>query len=61
LASLIHKVKGGAQLLSAQRFMKQCEALEIGGSVSDRVNAFIALLEEQNQIIDCYMAKYTSN
>jgi two-component system sensor histidine kinase EvgS len=57
LASMIHKIKGGAQLLSAQRFMKQCEALEIRGPVSDRVKAFIELLEEQNQIIDCYVAK----
>jgi two-component system sensor histidine kinase EvgS len=60
LVSLIHKVKGGAQLLNAQRFMKQCEALEMGGSVSDRVNAFIQLLEEQNQIIERYVAKYAS-
>lgn len=61
LGSMIHKIKGGAQLLSAQRFMKQCEALEIGGTVSDRANAFVALLEEQNQIIDCYLTKYASH
>jgi two-component system sensor histidine kinase EvgS len=58
---MIHKIKGGAQLLSAQRFIKQCEALEIGGTVSDRANAFVALLEEQNQIIDCYLTKYASH
>jgi two-component system sensor histidine kinase EvgS len=60
LASMIHKIKGGAQLLSAQRFIKQCETLEKEGAVPDRANAFIALLEEQNQIIDCYLTKYAS-
>jgi two-component system sensor histidine kinase EvgS len=60
LASLIHKVKGGAQLLNAQRFMKQCEALELVGAVPGRVNTFIQLLEEQNQIIEHYLAKYAS-
>ncbi len=58
LASLIHKVKGGAQLLNAQLFIKRCEILEIEGGVPDKVNAFIQLLEEQNQIIERYVAKY---
>jgi two-component system sensor histidine kinase EvgS len=61
LASMIHKIKGGAQLLSSQRFINRCEILEIEGSVPDRVSAFIQLLEEQNQIIECYVAKYTSH
>jgi two-component system sensor histidine kinase EvgS len=61
LASLIHKVKGGAQLLSAQRFIKHCETLEIEGPVPDRVKAFVQLLEEQNQIIECYVAEYVSH
>jgi two-component system sensor histidine kinase EvgS len=58
LASLIHKIKGGAQLLSAQRFIKSCEALGMAGPLPERVSAFIRLLEEQNQIIECYVAKY---
>jgi two-component system sensor histidine kinase EvgS len=58
LASLIHKVKGGAQMLNAQFFIKRCEILEIEGGVPDKVNAFIQLLEEQNQIIERYVAKY---
>ena len=58
LASLIHKVKGGAQLLNAKLFIKRCEILEIEGAVPDRVNAFIQLLEDQNQIIERYLAKY---
>jgi len=61
LASMIHKVKGGAQLLGAQRFIKRCEALEIEGPTPDRVKAFIQLLEEQNQIIEYYVAKYGSH
>jgi two-component system sensor histidine kinase EvgS len=58
LTSLIHKVKGGAQLLSAQRFVKSCETLGLVGPLPERVNAFIQLLEEQNQIIEHYAAKY---
>jgi two-component system sensor histidine kinase EvgS len=58
LASLIHKIKGGGQLLNAKLFIKRCEILEIGGPVADRVNAFIQLLEEQNQIIERYIAKF---
>jgi two-component system sensor histidine kinase EvgS len=61
LASMIHKIKGGAQLLSAQRFIKRCEILEIEGALPDRVSAFIKLLEEQNQIIECYVAQYPSH
>jgi two-component system sensor histidine kinase EvgS len=58
LASLIHKIKGGAQLLSAQRFVKSCEALGMAGPLAERVRVFIQLLEEQNQIIERYVAKY---
>jgi len=60
LAGMIHKVKGGAQLLSAQRFTESCLALETVGPLADRVNAFIALLEEQNRIIERYESKYTN-
>ena len=60
LASMIHKVKGGAQLLSAKRFTQSCLALETAGPLADRVNAFIALLEEQNRIIEHYESKYSN-
>jgi two-component system sensor histidine kinase EvgS len=60
LAGMIHKVKGGAQLLSAQRFTESCLALETVGPLADRVNAFITLLEEQNRIIERYESKYTN-
>jgi two-component system sensor histidine kinase EvgS len=61
LASMIHKIKGGAQLLSAQRFIACCEALEISGSILERVRTLIQLLEDQNQIIECYRAKYAGH
>ena len=60
LASMLHKIKGGAQLLSAPRFVQSCEALELAGPLPNRVNAFIALLVEQNLMIDSYAAKHTS-
>ena len=60
LASMLHKIKGGAQLLSAPRFVQSCEALELAGPLPDRVNAFIALLVEQNLMIDAYAAKHAS-
>ena len=60
LASMLHKIKGGAQLLSAPRFVQSCEALELAGPLPNRVNAFIALLVEQNLMIDAYAAKHAS-
>ena len=54
LASLIHKVKGGALLLQATRFVKNCEALEKDGDFLKRLSAFKSLLLEQNQLIERY-------
>ena len=56
--SLVHKVKGGAQLLNAQAFIQSCEALEQEGNLSTRICAFAQLLEEQNQIILGYQSRY---
>ena len=56
--SLVHKVKGGAQLLEATEFTRACESLEIDGVLTDRIKRFIALLEEQNQTIGTYKKKY---
>ncbi|HBK44746.1 MULTISPECIES: response regulator [unclassified Polynucleobacter] len=56
--SLVHKVKGGAQLLQATEFIHTCESLEIDGPLSDRIKRFMALLEEQNQTIDTYKKRY---
>jgi two-component system, NarL family, sensor histidine kinase EvgS len=51
LASLIHKVKGGALLLQASRFVENCELLEKEDDFLRRLNTFRDLLIEQNQLI----------
>jgi two-component system sensor histidine kinase EvgS len=56
--SLVHKVKGGAQLLQATGFIHACESLEVDGLLSERMGRFIALLEEQNQTIETYKKRY---
>ena len=60
LASLIHKVKGGAQLLNATRFIQTCESLEKESSVKSKTVGFKALLEEQNRVIARYQEKYSA-
>ncbi len=57
--SLVHKVKGGAQLLSAHSFVQACEALEQEGNLNGRICAFTQLLKEQNQIILGYQLRYS--
>ncbi len=56
--SLVHKVKGGAQLLGAQSFISCCNRLEEPGPLPEKIEAFQKLLEEQNQIILQYQAKH---
>jgi two-component system sensor histidine kinase EvgS len=56
--SLIHKVKGGLQLLQANEFIDVCESLEVEGPLLERIERFIALLEEQNQTIKVYKKRY---
>jgi two-component system sensor histidine kinase EvgS len=57
--SMVHKVKGGAQLLSAAKFIQSCEALEREGNLPDQVPIFIQLLEEQNRVISGYQSRYS--
>ncbi len=59
--SLVHRVKGGAQLLNAEDFVETCKALEEKGALSERIEQFILLLEEQNKIIHSYKARYQAN
>jgi two-component system sensor histidine kinase EvgS len=59
--SMVHKVKGGAQLLSATEFVKACEALEQGGNLDKQVRTFTQILEEQNQIISRYQSHYSNH
>jgi two-component system sensor histidine kinase EvgS len=56
--SMVHKVKGGAQLLQATKFICACQELEVDKPLSERIKQFIALLEEQNQIIETYKTGY---
>jgi two-component system sensor histidine kinase EvgS len=56
--SLVHKVKGGAQLLQATHFVQACQELEVGGALLKRIERFIALLEEQNRIIETYKKRH---
>jgi two-component system sensor histidine kinase EvgS len=50
--SLVHKVKGGAQLLQAKSFIQACETLEQGGDLTFRINSFAELLRMENQRIE---------
>ncbi|CAM3781725.1 response regulator [Polynucleobacter antarcticus] len=61
--SLVHKVKGGAQLLQAVQFIDACIALENndlpGYSMPERIEQFIDLIKEQNGIMEMYKQKYS--
>jgi len=57
--SLVHKVKGGAQLLGAKSFVQSCNELEQKGNLRPRICAFIQLLAQQNQVITSYKSKYS--
>ena len=57
--SLVHKVKGGAQLLGAKSFVQSCNELEQKGNLRPRICAFIQLLAQQNQVITRYKSKYS--
>ena len=58
LNSLIHKVKGGAQLIGAYRFIKLCENLEQEDALPEKILAFQGLLAEQNEKIARYQNRY---
>jgi len=59
LAGLIHKVKGGAQLLNAGNFVRSCERLELEKFSHIRIKNFKKLLEQQNLIIERYQNQYS--
>jgi two-component system, NarL family, sensor histidine kinase EvgS len=56
--SMVHLVKGGAQLLRAEVFVEQCQALEKDGVLTSRIEAFKQLLEKQNGILHTYQSRY---
>jgi two-component system, NarL family, sensor histidine kinase EvgS len=55
---LVHKVKGGAQLLKAQSFIEQCQRLEKDGPLQTRMASFKSLLEEQNRLLESHQSSY---
>jgi len=55
----VHKVKGGAQLLSATQFIRACEALEQGGILDEQISTFTQLLKEQNLVIQEYQSRFS--
>lgn len=59
--SMVHKVKGGAKLLNATKFIQSCENLEREGNLNEQVSAFIQLLEQQNQVINDYQSRYSGH
>ena len=58
---MLHKIKGGALLLSADQFVADCVELEEGNSLETRISRLIDLLEEQNFIIERYQNKFALN
>ena len=56
--SMIHKIKGGAQLLNARSFVEQCQNLERDGDLYQRIRLLTALLERENQVIKHYQDQY---
>lgn len=59
--SMVHKVKGGAQLLSATKFIQACEALEQEGILEVQASTFAHLLEEQNLVIQDYRSRFSKS
>ena len=56
--SMVHKVKGGANLLKAKAFSESCSLLEKHGPLQDRIGQFEALLHKQNNLLERYKEKY---
>jgi two-component system sensor histidine kinase EvgS len=56
--SMVHKVRGGAQLLQAKNFIQRCEQLEVEGPLPARLTSFMELLAEQNQVLERYKQRY---
>ena len=59
LNSLVHKVKGGAQLIGAHSFIKNCEHLEKEAALPEKILAFQSLLAVQNEQITRHQKRYS--
>jgi two-component system sensor histidine kinase EvgS len=60
LRSMVHKIKGGAQLLNAKKFVRACEVIEQTGTLEEQVSTFTQLLEEQNRVIQDYRSRFSN-
>jgi two-component system sensor histidine kinase EvgS len=58
--ALLHKVKGGAQLINAQSFLKACQELERDGDVAEKIKLLIDLLQQENRKIGRYRQQFRS-
>ena len=58
--SMVHKVKGGGQLLGAKRLIEGCKKLDQPGNLKERVARFMQLLEAENKNIRQYQARFNS-
>lgn len=61
ISSMIHKVKGGAQLLNAKQFIQSCESIEKEQDFHVKIASFQRLLEEQNLLIERYQKMHTTS
>ena len=57
---ILHKVKGGAQLMGSEAFSAQCAELEKVGDLEQKILQFIELLKQQNILIKRYQATLSS-
>lgn len=57
---MLHKVKGGAQLMGSEAFSAQCAELEKVGDLEQKILQFIELLKQQNILIKRYQATLSS-
>jgi len=56
--SMVHLIKGGAQLLQANVFVEQCQSLEKDGPLTNRISILKTILDEQNRILHNYQSRY---
>jgi two-component system sensor histidine kinase EvgS len=61
LKSLIHKIKGGAQLLGAPQFIQACDHLETVVALPEKIEAFQRLLKTENQNILRHLQKLSGS
>lgn len=61
LKSLIHKIKGGAQLLGASQFIQACDHLETVVTLPEKIETLQRLLKAENQNILRHLQKLSGS